>query len=705
MGKSKRKSGTLGRNSSNSSLDEFKPIPSLPADGTSKPSKPRLSARKSLGFEVLGIALSFVALFWHLTSRIDGVLVSVLNDEYTYLVDTLPDSPNKTGLPNYLFHFVYKATLTCGTEFYSCARSLNAAFVLVSGLFIYLLARFISKKIWIAAVAGFAAVLGSLGTYAAYFMPEAIFNIFMVAFFWALIRFGASKSLIPYIGMGVIIGIAAVAKPHAFFVLPAIVLFVFMWTWSTKINFLALNVLRIATLGSVMVITKLGLGFLIVGQAGLTLFGGYGAAISSGEAVSNTLGENTWAGVPYSAWGQILMTTMILGLSLSVSLVSLISALKRDAESFEANRFRVLFALSLLNMMAVSAIFESWQDIGHWMHTRYHSYLIPLGIIVFVEAYRNRALIQPKAVKLAVVGLFLVLSIIALVTAAVPYGANWIDAPDFKTHIDLPFFSSLSLIVGMILAIWWIWDSKLPMIAGLVATLLTSIVSGVHITAFLQTSFGSETVHDQLGRILRNYLPEEELDKAVLVGDNWVNLDRALFMAVNGNATKISAPEGSFDISQIDSDARWLIRVGNVEIEGLGEPVIVGQDYSMYSLSELNSLRPRYDSGSSYETNCASSENAGWLCGNEAVISLRDIAGTNARVDLIVEFSDEASQMELEFVLGDSTLRGTPPAGPYALTLPFSNSQLIDKLIVRNPNQSLGDDSRLIRVISVVVND
>jgi phosphoglycerol transferase len=705
MGKSKRKSGNMGRSMSNSSLGEFKPTPKPIQDSTEHATKPRMSAASSLGLEVLGIAVSFMVLFWHLTSRIDGVLVSVLNDEYTYLVDTLPDGPNKTGLPNYLFHFVYKATLTCGTEFYSCARSLNAAFVLVSGLFIYLLARYISKKIWIAAVAGFATILGSLGTYSAYFMPEAIFNIFMVAFFWALIRFGASSSLIPYLAMGIIIGIAAVAKPHAFFVLPAILLFVFLWTWSTKANSLVLSMLRIATLSSVMVVTKLGLGFLIVGEAGLTLFGGYGAAISSGEAVANTLGGNTWEGVPYSAWGQILMTTMILGLSLSVSLVSLISSLKRDPEAFESNRFRVLFALCLLNMMSVSAIFESWQDIGHWMHTRYHSYLIPLGIIVFVEAYKNRASIQPKSVKLAVVGLFVVLSVIALVTAAVPYGANWIDAPDFKTHIDLPVFSSVSLIVGMILAIWWIWDSKLPMIAGLIATLLTSIISGVHITAFLQTSFGSETVHDQLGRILRNYLPEEELDKAVLVGDNWVNLDRALFMAVNGNATKISAPEGSFDINQIDGDARWLIRVGNVEVNGLGEPTIVGQDYSFYSLSEQNSLRPKFDSGSSYEAKCTNSDDAMWLCGNEAVVSFNESSSKNTRVDFIVEFSEEASKVELEFILGDSTLRGTPPPGPYALTLPFSNSQGTDKLIIRNPNQSFGNDTRLLRVISVVVND
>ena len=101
----------------------------------------------------------------------------------------MPDGESKTGLPNYLFRFAYASTLNCGDDFYSCARSLSAVFVIGSAIFVYLLARHLSGKIWVAAVSGASAILGSLGTYTAYFMPEAIFNFFMLAFFWALIRF------------------------------------------------------------------------------------------------------------------------------------------------------------------------------------------------------------------------------------------------------------------------------------------------------------------------------------------------------------------------------------------------------------------------------------------------------------------------------------------------------------------------------------
>jgi hypothetical protein len=40
-------------------------------------------------------------------------------------------------------------------------------------------------------------------------------------------------------------------------------------------------------------------------------------------------------------------------------------------------------------MMAVSALFEAWMDLLTWMHTRYYSYLIPLFVIVLIEAFRQ----------------------------------------------------------------------------------------------------------------------------------------------------------------------------------------------------------------------------------------------------------------------------------------------------------------------------
>ena len=65
-------------------------------DGSSSPASPETQPPKTsaipaivrasasrIWLEILGILASSVLSFWFLTSRIEGVLVSVLNDEYT----------------------------------------------------------------------------------------------------------------------------------------------------------------------------------------------------------------------------------------------------------------------------------------------------------------------------------------------------------------------------------------------------------------------------------------------------------------------------------------------------------------------------------------------------------------------------------------------------------------------------------------------
>ncbi len=701
-GKVKAQGGFRQADSVSTSLDQT-PKEAAPPQSKVETIFPVAASGKKLLAEVSGIIVAGILAFWLLTSRIEGIYVSVLNDEYTYLVDTLPEGESKTGLPNYLFRFVYAYTLNCGNDFYSCARNLNAVLVIFSALFVYLLARHLSGKVWVAAISGSAAILGSLGTYTAYFMPEAIFNIFMLGFFWALIRFGASKNLAVWAAIGSIAGIASLAKPHAFFVIPAVVIFVFFWTRATSEKYLLLALARIGSLMAAMVLLKFAVGYLMVGEAGVTIFGAYGGAVSSVEAVSDTFGQSTWVNVPTSALGQILMTTMILGLSLAVSLPSLLSVFSKDQSTFVANKFRVLFALALLNMMAVAALFEAWVGIIHWMHTRYHSYLIPLGIVVFAEAYRRWDVQTNKKVKYGVFGLFAVLSVIALVTAAEPYGANWIDAPDFRAHIDQPVLSSISILLALALATWWLWDTKGAMRAALVFSLISSLMVGNFITNFLKESFGTETPYDQLGRALRVHLPQAELDKAVLVGDNWVNLDRALFMAVNGGATKIQATEGEFDLKTLDPKFEWIVKVGEVSIEGLGEPIFSGPNYSLHSLTGTTNSTAYSNQVSSVSNLCTDSEYAGWVCGSTTKITLDQNFPKNAKIDLIVEFDEAATGSELELVIGDAIVKGTPPAGSFVFTLNFANTYETNEITISEPSGVIPGSNRFLRVISLNV--
>ena len=655
-------------------------------------------------FEWLTIAVVSALSYWFLTARLVGVNVSVLIDEYSYVLDSHYRALTEAYYPNYLFQLVYSSTKQCGPEFYSCARSLNALFVIAGAIFLYLLAKYISGKKWLGAVAAIAAILGSFGTYTAYFMPEAVFNFPMILFYWALIRFGKTDNLLAWAGFGTILGIASLAKPHAFFVVPALVIFIFFWTRATKDKYFFAAISRIGLFGIALLATKFGVGYLIAGDKALSIFGSYGGAISTGEAVATTLGTNTLMNVPGTAWGQTLMITMILGVALPVAILGFLEIFKKNTLGAEANRVRAVVGISLLNMMAVVAVFEAWQSLTTWIHTRYYSYLIPLAIVALIEAY-SRSSVESKALfKRVVVGIFLALSSVALFTAAIPYGANWIDAPDFRAHIDNPIPSSIFILASIGLAIAWFWETKKVMAVAIFITVASFILSGSYISTFLQNYFGNDSSFDHLGRVLSDYLPQEELDRTVLVGDKNTSMQRALFSARTGAATPFLVPSTGLDISELDPSVMWVVRVGEPVVTGLATPTISGPGYSIHNLSETSPSAPRSDDKVSVSDQCETSDNEGWSCGPSAIVSYDFIKGNGTAIDILLDVSETAAQGEIEFVLGQTVLTGQLPAGVYALALDFPLESVGGELIVRAGAGSPSDSAmteRFVKVLSI----
>jgi uncharacterized membrane protein YozB (DUF420 family) len=398
------------------------------------------------------------------------------------------------------------------------------------------------------------------------------------------------------------------------------------------------------------------------------------------------------------------MMTMILGVSMAIAITGLLSSWTKDPLRFSAFKFRTLFAIALLNMMAVAALFEAWQGLTNWMHTRYSSYLIPLALVVLVEAFSNSHIVSNKIVKRAVVGVFLIVSAIALITAAMPYGANWIDAPDFRAHIDNPALSSFTIVVAIVLAIWWIWKEQAPMLAGLIFAVLAAIGSGTYISTFLVQSFGQDSTYDHLGRVLRDYIPEDELSQTVLVGDNNTAMERALFTSLSGSASAVLAPETGLELAELDSTYRWLVKVGEPVISDLGEPTIQGIGYALYSLSDANTLVPRKTEFVDASSACASVEAPGWSCGSETIVSLTGPLPPRVSLDLVLEVSELAAAGELEFVVGDSAVKGTLPAGIFTLSLSFTNSTSSESMTVRSLASSesgISGSDKLVRIISV----
>jgi hypothetical protein len=402
------------------------------------------------------------------------------------------------------------------------------------------------------------------------------------------------------------------------------------------------------------------------------------------------------------------MITMILGVALPVAILGFLEIFKKNDMVAAANRVRAVVGVSLLNMMAVVAVFEAWQNLTTWMHTRYYSYLIPLAVIALIEAYSRSGTTLKPLVKRIIVGIFIVLALVALFTAAIPYGANWIDAPDFRFHIDNIVLSSILMIVSIALALWWLWDSKKPMLVAIVVALIASVFSGTHISNFLVASFGQDSVQDQLGRVLRNYLPPVDLDSTVILGDNRTNAERVLFGTLNGSARFVGGGSTPTDIASLGQGVRWVVALGEVSLSGVSGPVMTGNGFKLYSLTPTTGMSPFKNDALQHSSACLETDNVGWACGTETSVQLGKSVPANGDIDLIIEVSETAAQGEMEFVLGDSSLKGSLPEGVNSLTLSFNNVAPSQELIIRfvgAGSKVQSPEKRMVRIVSALVND
>jgi len=103
-----------------------------------------------------------------------------------------------------------------------------------------------------------------------------------------------------------------------------------------------------------------------------------------------------------------------------------------------------------------------------------------------------------------------------------------------------------------------------------------------------------------------------------------------------------------------------------------------------------------------FSNECLDQSDLGWACGAETEVSLNGEFSPNANVDLVIELSQEASEFEIELVIGDSSVYGKLTPGLNALSVQFSNSEAQEILSIRAKGAEatlLGANSKFVRVL------
>jgi|688.fasta_scaffold56815_3 hypothetical protein len=650
---------------------------------------------------ILLAASSFIT-FFVLATRFSGVNVSVLKDEYIYVLDSHYKDISGFRLPNELFQFVYSSTKLCGENFYDCARGINAAFVVAGALFIYFLVKLVTQgNRWLSTLAGLATIFGTNGTYAAYFLPEAIFNCLMIGFFYLLIKYGQSSAWQWWVGMGAVFALASLAKPHAFFVLPAVVIYVALAARWSEGKYLVTVLKRTALLvGSIYSINIL-LSWLSQRDQPTDVFGTYGGPTRTPVAIVQDSGLQILTALPGTALGQILVLVLTIGLALPVATLAVFSMFRKvDAETFSKTKAGVLIGLAIANMMAVTAVFEAWIELFVWMHTRYYSYLIPLALVVLAEAWARGATGKAFWLRASVIGIFSIFSGYGFFTASAPYNTNWVDAPDFKFHIDNPAISGFLIVTTFIAGLVYMFHARSALLVGFVVLFAAYLGSGQHITSYLFENFGYEVVSDDVARILREALPQDQIHRTVLVGPDSVKLDRVLFGVLSGSARSHVASGVSRDLSFIQPDDLWVVTLGDVQLEGLGQAAVSSLGFSMYALSEEAKIESRSGQPFNIGSLCELPENTGWSCGPETSIPLEGGVQGGSVLDIIFEVHGD--NQEVVFALGASRLEGTFKKGVWATTIRFQGEGVAPNLSIVSTlpiASETTDEERIVRVL------
>lgn len=553
---------------------ESAPNPSASLEMNQAIDAPLTSVRASIAnlvtlFSGNALLVAGAVIFVTLLLRNSGLYPTVMGDEQLYASLSRLFPFAKASVPDYAYLAIYSLTNSCGDGFLSCARILNVVAFVAALPFIYLTARRVCSR-GVAILVAILALAGPINTYTAYFMPEALYFLAFWVIIWYVLAIESIFALRMWIVTGVLVGGAALVKPHALFLMPAILLY---------LVFLAMRHGRQGARAAVWdgllfvvvaLLTKLAGGYLLAGSAGLTILGStYGSVGASALSDPNRAGQ-VISVFAESLVGHALAISLLYGLPLALSAVVAGRTLRSGAHFGAEERTSVLTFLILACLIVIVALFTALVagidplDTATHLYMRYYDFAFPLLMIVVAGRLRgaqtrSRSLLD-TAVAVAV-GLAI---IYALLSHLEPYQPILVDNPElFGVTVQPTLFMVLGCLSLGTLALWAVgsrWGVRLFVYAFLpLAVASSSIAASIELRHSLVPDQA-----DHAGMFVKQYLPRDLLSQVLVVGSDVPELYRALFYLDDPNAGQQVIPAGSvYDLSTLPDGKDWALILGD----------------------------------------------------------------------------------------------------------------------------------------------
>jgi phosphoglycerol transferase len=545
----------------------------------------------------LALGLGMIGAFLFLVYRDLGLYPGVMADESTYSLYSRLAPFSSATLPSYLYFWVFRQTNHAGSGFLDCARIFNSIFFVGAAPFIYMVARRVVRPS-LATFVVLLAILEPTNTYASYFMPESMYYFAFWILTWFLLSFRNWSAVRYGIITGLILGCLALVKVHAVFIAPAAAIFVIAANWhSRKHGWAARSAITLIWITVAAVSSRLVLGYLFAGPAGLHVMGKmYGTLADSSLHVNTLLGLTRK--VVFVVEGHL----MALALLFAVPVASLFiwegrpyGATSEDNELFLIKAYTLPMLLVLLAVTVYFTAFISgtgvYESLGR-MHMRYYSFALPLLFIVAGgELSRSRKKLSVYvSVPLAVVVAGLALASLWMLRTR--YAPNIVDSPEIRGFIlnRVAQYAIGGLGIAC-LALWAFNRRRGAHLFVFVFLPLSVLVSADFANRELRPRLHPD-VYERGGAFAHQALSRRQRSRLAIVGSDLVSLFQAKFQVDTPGPELVVIPEGAaLDQAKIPASDEWILLIGDHPLPRGTEVQFPMNGFALFSRSNSHAIK------------------------------------------------------------------------------------------------------------------
>ena len=555
-------------------------------------------------------------------TRVLPILPTVMQDEYVYSMAARYLSPAEAPHPNYLFSLLYSSTNFCGDQFYTCAKGLNAVFLLATILLVWIIGMRLFGLV-AAVVASTATALSPLSVYVSFFMPDSMYFFLIVLSVYIALRVAKNPGWEGWLLLGTALGVAALVKPHAIFTVPAFLIFSAIVMWKSQgATWVKTGLHQLAMIAAFFVL-KLGGGYLLAGPAGLSFFGlKYSQSLDqfvddswkslqspppvipgvSGTELPNPTGVTAQIeayGPPQGflevfisqGLGQYALIVFLAGVPFFLGLRALRTVLVSSHPVGEQSAFVILVSVIGVVMIPAVAAFQGLvatfgEDTGERVIARHYEFLIPLLLLAgfslskFVEPTKKSRFIQ--AVLLILAGAYSVIWLPMFISPAFS---------DSSTLMGLLFSTVvLYLLVATAVTTVALWVAQPATTSNFIAQALIPLMfvsSGLLSQVRLHESTGVEkATFDLAGEAAKPILEGVPGEEIVVVGVSRPALFTAKFwIDTPAVADEIVKNEGG-DVSDLVSPYKYALIIGSFTVDIPNEVLAAGDGYQLVRIEK-----------------------------------------------------------------------------------------------------------------------